>query len=54
MQVAGLLFAICIASLFSGGVLLLRWWAIADKPPRGVVLPDELIAGVAEGEVRDR
>ena len=54
MQVAGLLFAICISSLLSGGVLLLRWWAIADKPPRGVVLPDELIAGVAEGEVRDR
>lgn len=54
MQVAGLLFAICISSVFSGGVLLLRWWAIADKPPHGVVLPEEMIAGVADGEVRDR
>jgi MATE family multidrug resistance protein len=54
MQVAGLLFAICISSVFSGGVLLLRWWAIADKPLRGVVLPEEMIAGVADGEVRDR
>jgi MATE family multidrug resistance protein len=53
MGVAGLLFAICISSALSAGVLLLRWWAIA-----GTLAPvkhdDTPIAGVAEGEVRDR
>lgn len=53
MQVAGLLFAILSASVLSAGVLLLRWSAIAARPApaHGDDMP---IAGVAEGEVRDR
>lgn len=53
MQVAGLLFAILCASVLSAAVLLLRWWAIAGRPApaHGAEAP---IAGVAEGEVRDR
>jgi MATE family multidrug resistance protein len=53
MQVAGLLFAICVSSLLSGAVLLARWWAIADKPAPQVRGEDALIASVAEAEVRD-
>ncbi|MBI3439102.1 MAG: MATE family efflux transporter [Proteobacteria bacterium] len=53
MGVAGLLFAILASSLLSGGVLLLRWWAIADKPSDAGHADDALITGVAEAEVRD-
>jgi MATE family multidrug resistance protein len=53
MGVAGLLFAILGASLLSGGVLLLRWWAIADKPGATAHADDALITGVAEAEIRD-
>jgi MATE family multidrug resistance protein len=53
MGVAGLLFAILAASLLSGGVLLLRWWAIADRPSGGAHADDALIGSVAEAEVRD-
>jgi MATE family multidrug resistance protein len=54
MGVAGLLFAIAASSVVSALVLLLRWWAIADKPPREKVTDEAPIAGVCEGEVRDR
>ena len=50
----GLLFAICGASVLSAGVLLLRWWAIADKPAPAKAADEAPIAGVVEGEVRDR
>ncbi|MBS0384792.1 MAG: MATE family efflux transporter [Proteobacteria bacterium] len=53
MGVAGLLFAILAASLLSASVLLLRWWAIADKPGDAGHVDDALITGVAEAEVRD-
>jgi MATE family multidrug resistance protein len=53
LQVAGLLFAICAASLLSGAVLLGRWWAIADKPAPRALGDEALIASVAEAEVRD-
>ncbi|MFZ2029946.1 MAG: MATE family efflux transporter [Vitreimonas sp.] len=53
MGVPGLLFAILAASLLSGGVLLLRWWAIADRPSSGAHADDALIGSVAEAEVRD-
>jgi MATE family multidrug resistance protein len=54
LGVAGLLFAILASSLLSGGVLLLRWWAVAERPAPAKMVVDEPIAGVAEGEVRDR
>jgi MATE family multidrug resistance protein len=54
LGVAGLLFAILLSSLLSGGVLLLRWWAVAERPAPTKMAMDEPIAGVAEGEVRDR
>ena len=54
MGVPGLLFAICGASVLSAGVLLLRWWAIADKPAPAKAADEAPIAGVVEGEVRDR
>jgi MATE family multidrug resistance protein len=54
MGVPGLLFAICGASLLSAAVLLLRWWAIADKPALAKAADEAPIAGVVEGEVRDR
>lgn len=41
MGVAGLLFAIFWSSVLSAGVLLLRWWAIASKPPKVVPQPAE-------------
>jgi MATE family multidrug resistance protein len=53
MGVAGLLFAICASSVVSALVLLLRWWAIADKPAPARVMSDAPIAGIAEGEARD-
>ncbi len=53
MGVAGLLFAILAASLLSAGVLLLRWWAIADKPGAIAQGDSALITSVAEAEVRD-
>lgn len=53
LGVAGLLFAILAASLLSGGVLLLRWWAVADKPSAAGHADDALISSVAEAEVRD-
>lgn len=54
MGVPGLLFAICGASVMSAGVLLLRWWAIADKPAPGKAAGEAPIAGLVEGEMRDR
>ena len=54
MGVPGLLFAICGASVLSAGVLLLRWWAIADKPAPAKAADEAPIAGVVEGEMRDR
>ncbi|MEZ5971066.1 MAG: MATE family efflux transporter [Hyphomonadaceae bacterium] len=53
MGVKGLLFAIFISSVVSAVVLLLRWWAIADKPAKAIA-PEEPVAGLVEGEVRDR
>jgi MATE family multidrug resistance protein len=53
MGVSGLIFAIFWSSVLSAGVLLLRWWAIARRMPKDAA--DETpIAGLAEGEVRDR
>jgi MATE family multidrug resistance protein len=52
-KVAGLLFAICIASLLSAGVLLLRWWVIAGKPAAVAHMDEALATSVAEAEVRD-
>ena len=37
----------------SAAVLLLRWWMLARKPAPDHV-SDKPIAGVCEGEVRDR
>lgn len=54
MGVPGLLFAICGASLLSAAVLLLRWWAIAERPALAKAADEAPIAGVVEGEVRDR
>lgn len=53
MGVAGLLFAIFWSSVLSAAVLLLRWWMLARKlaPAHISYAP---IAGVCEGEVRDR
>jgi MATE family multidrug resistance protein len=53
MGVAGLLFAIFWSSVLSAAVLLLRWWALARKPAPAHI-SDTPIAGVCEGEVRDR
>jgi MATE family multidrug resistance protein len=53
MGVAGLLFAIFWASVLSAAVLLLRWWALSRRPAPAAT-SDAPIAGVAEGEVRDR
>jgi multidrug resistance protein, MATE family len=51
--VAGLLFAIFWSSVVSAAVLLLRWWVLSKRalPAR---IDDTPIAGIAEGEVRDR
>jgi MATE family multidrug resistance protein len=54
MGVAGLLFAIFWASVLSAGVLLLRWWALAERMPKETAAGETPIAGLAEGEVRDR
>ena len=51
-EVAGLMFAILISSIVSALVLLLRWWAIADRPPKDGA-DDTPIAGIAETEARD-
>lgn len=53
MGVAGLLFAIFWSSVLSAAVLLLRWWALARKPAPAHII-DTPIAGVCEGEARDR
>jgi multidrug resistance protein, MATE family len=53
MGVAGLLFAIFWSSILSAGVLLARWWILARRMPK-TIADDTPIAGVAEGEVRDR
>jgi MATE family multidrug resistance protein len=53
MGVAGLLFAIFWSSVLSAAVLLLRWWMLARKPAPSHI-SDTPIAGVCEGEVRDR
>ena len=53
MGVAGLLFAIFWSSVLSAGVLLVRWWMLARKPAPAHI-SDTPIAGVCEGEVRDR
>jgi hypothetical protein len=53
MGVAGLLFAIFWSSILSAAVLLLRWWMLARKPAPAHI-SDTPIAGVCEGEVRDR
>ncbi|HYD74302.1 MAG TPA: MATE family efflux transporter [Candidatus Binatia bacterium] len=53
MGVAGLLFAIFWSSVLSAAVLLLRWWVLARMPAPACV-SDTPIAGVCEGEVRDR
>jgi MATE family multidrug resistance protein len=53
MGVAGLLFAIFWSSVLSAGVLLLRWWALSKRTGPAHA-SDEPIAGLAEGEVRDR
>jgi multidrug resistance protein, MATE family len=53
MGVAGLLFAIFWSSVLSAAVLLARWWALSRAPCETHV--DEApIAGLAEGEMRDR
>jgi MATE family multidrug resistance protein len=53
MGVAGLMFAIFWSSVLSAAVLLWRWWALARRP---ITAPadDAPIAGLAEGEMRDR
>jgi hypothetical protein len=48
------LFAIFWASVLSAGVLLLRWWALAERMPKETAASETPIAGLAEGEVRDR
>ncbi|HET9231219.1 MAG TPA: MATE family efflux transporter [Vitreimonas sp.] len=53
MGVAGLLFAIFWSSVLSAAVLLLRWWMLARRPAPAHI-SDKPIAGVCEGEVRDR
>jgi MATE family multidrug resistance protein len=53
MGVAGLLFAIFGSSVLSAAVLLLRWWALANRAAPAH-LDDAPIAGLAESEVRDR
>jgi MATE family multidrug resistance protein len=53
MEVAGLLFAIFWSSVLSAAVLLVRWWALARRPIN-IAADDAPIAGLAEGEVRDR
>lgn len=51
--VAGLLFAIFWSSVVSAGVLLVRWWMLSRTPVKPQI--DETpIAGLAEGEMRDR
>jgi multidrug resistance protein, MATE family len=53
MGVAGLLFAIFWSSVVSAAVLLARWWLLSKRLPDHT--PSETpIAGVCEGEVRDR
>jgi MATE family multidrug resistance protein len=54
MGVAGLLFAIFWSSIVSAGVLLLRWRMLAQRLPKAVHFGEASIAGLAEGEVRDR
>ncbi|MGQ0531074.1 MAG: MATE family efflux transporter [Caulobacteraceae bacterium] len=54
MGVAGLLFAIFWSSVLSAGVLLLRWWALARRMPKEASAGETPIAGLAEGEMRDR
>ncbi|MGD9980194.1 MAG: MATE family efflux transporter [Hyphomonadaceae bacterium] len=51
--VAGLLFAIFWSSVVSAAVLLLRWTALAKRAAPAHV-DDAPIAGIAEGEMRDR
>jgi MATE family multidrug resistance protein len=53
MGVVGLLFAIFWSSVLSAAVLIVRWWILARKPLPGHV-GDAPIAGITEGEVRDR
>lgn len=53
MGVAGLLFAIFWSSVVSAAVLLLRWWILSKRLPKEIP-SDTPIAGIAEGEVRDR
>jgi len=51
--VAGLLFAIFWSSVLSAAVLLVRWWILSRAPLKPH--PEETpIAGLAEGEMRDR
>ncbi|HJS81056.1 MAG TPA: MATE family efflux transporter [Vitreimonas sp.] len=54
MGVAGLLFAIFWSSIVSAGVLLLRWRMLAQRMPETVHVGEASIAGLSEGEVRDR
>ncbi len=53
MGVKGLLLAIFASSVLSAAVLLLRWWALANRAAPAY-LDDAPIAGIAESEVRDR
>lgn len=53
MGVAGLLFAIFWSSVLSAVVLVLRWRVLARRPAPAAA-GETPIAGVAEGEVRDR
>jgi MATE family multidrug resistance protein len=51
--VAGLLFAIFWSSVVSAVVLLLRWWVLSTRAAPAQI-DDAPIAGIAEGEMRDR
>lgn len=53
MGVAGLLFAIFWSSVLSAAVLLARWWLLSRRMPDHAA-SETPIAGVCEGEVRDR
>jgi multidrug resistance protein, MATE family len=54
LGVSGLLFAIFWSSVLSAGVLIARWWMLAKRMPEHAHSNEAPIAGMAEGEMRDR
>ena len=54
MGVAGLLFAIFWSSVLSAAVLIARWWMMSSAANKDAAPGEQVIAGLAEGEMRDR